>query len=151
MSSLEYWILLADFHKFSCPRKWLGWTQFCSTGPIWTLAPTVCCRECKKSWINLNYSFITSVNTISGDIYVNGMNHEYKFRLRLDIVKAIPDIYNSLYTEYAAFERPVRPNFFLIIKMFILSPKLLTYMFVHKQNKQTDKQIVIIIIIIIIQ
>jgi len=36
----------------------VGWIQFFSTGPTRKRAATVCYRECKKSWINLNYNFI---------------------------------------------------------------------------------------------
>ena len=66
------------------------------------------------------------------------MNHEYKFRLRLDIVKAIPDIYNSLYTEYAAFERPVRPNFFFNNKDVYSFAKA-THLHVRSQTKQANR------------
>jgi len=40
-------------------------------------------------------------------MYVSDVNHDYKFRLRLAVVKTIPDVYNSLYNEYNAFESPV--------------------------------------------
>jgi len=52
--------------------------------------------------------------TVLSDLNVSDMNHDYKFRLRLAVVKAIPDIYNSLYNEYNVFESPVWPKFFLI-------------------------------------
>lgn len=65
------------------------------------------------------------------------MNHQYKFRLRVDIVKAIPDIYNSLYTEYDTFERPVRPNFF--INKDVYSFAKATHLYVRSQTNQTNR------------
>ena len=35
------------------------------------------------------------------------MNHDYTFQLKLAIVKSIPDISGSLYTEYNTFKHPV--------------------------------------------
>jgi hypothetical protein len=72
----------------------------------WSYLETCCdglLQGIQKSWLNLNYNCITSVNTVLSDLNVSDMNHDYKFRLRLAVVKVIPDICNSLYKEYNAF------------------------------------------------
>ena len=53
------------------------------------------------------------------------MKHDYMFRLKLAIIRSIPDIYNSKYTERKAFKRKIHLTV-CSTNMFTLAPIRLT-------------------------
>jgi hypothetical protein len=70
------------------------------------------------------------------------MNHGYMARLKLAVIKSVPDISNSECTEYSAFKHPVRTLLLLNQHIFILPPNC--------SLSCTVTNIIIIIVIIII-
>jgi len=78
------------------------------------------------------------MNTVLSDLYVSDMKHDYKFRLSLAVVKAIPDTYNFLYNEYNAFGSPVWPKFFESDYVYTLAKA--THLYVRSHTKQVNRQ-----------
>jgi hypothetical protein len=65
------------------------------------------------------------------------MNYDYMFRLKLAIIRSIPHIYNSKYTERKAFKRKIHLTV-CSTNMFTLAPIRLTKVFVHKYNNNNN-------------